>query len=150
MFKKIVSKNPDTILKGGFRQHLGFRKGMLIASLNVYSLRGHYDEVQLLLRNLGIHVLALNETELDPEYPNELTTISCYQQQRKERIGRGGGVSIYIRDSINYTRRNDLPVNQLELICIEIEPPKSRSLFIVAWYRPPSEHVDVFAKLQQI
>ena len=84
-------------MKGGFRQHLGFRKGMSIASLNVNSLRGLYDEVQLLLRNfgmsvgilvsenLGIHVLALNETKLDPECPNELTTISGYQQERRDR-----------------------------------------------------------------
>ena len=63
--------------------------------------------------------------------------------------GRGGGVSIYIRDSIRYTRCNDLPNNKLELICIEIEP-KSRSFFIVACYRPSSEPVDIFAKLQQI
>ena len=91
---------------------------MLIASLNVNSLRGHYDEIQLLLKNLGIHVLALNETNLDPEDPKELATISGYQQERRDRTGRGGGVSIYIRDAINYTRRNDLPDNQLELICI--------------------------------
>ena len=28
--------------------------------------------------------------------------------------------------------------------------PKSRSFFISAWYRPPSEPVDIFAKLQQV
>ena len=89
-------------------------------------------------------------TKLDPEYSKELTTISGYQQERRDRTGRGGGVSIYIRDAINYTRRSDLPDNQLELICIEIEPPKSRSFFIVAWYRPPVKPVDVFAKLHQI
>ena len=36
------------------------------------------------------------------------------------------------------------------MICIEIEPPKSRPFIIVAWYRPPSEPVDIFAKMQQI
>ena len=123
---------------------------MSIVSLNVNSLPGHFDEIQLLLKNLGIHVLAFNETKLDPEYPKELTTISGYQQESRDRNGKGRGVSIYIRDAINYTRRNDLPDNQLELICIEIEPPKSRSFFIVARYRPPSEPVDIFAKLQQI
>ena len=90
MFNKIVSKNQDTTLKGGSRQHLGYRKGMSIASLNVNSLRRHYDEIKLLLKNLGIHVLALKETKLDPEYPKELTTISGYQQERRDRTGRGG------------------------------------------------------------
>ena len=131
MFNKIVSKNQDTTLKGGSRQHLGYRKGMSIASLNVNSLRRRYDEIKLLLKNLGINVLALNETKLDPEYPKELTTIFGYQHERRDRTGRGEGVSIYIRDSINYIRRNDLPDNQLELICIEIEPPKGRPFFIL-------------------
>ena len=39
-------------------QHLGFKKGMAIASLNVNGLRGHFDEIQVLLRDLGIHILA--------------------------------------------------------------------------------------------
>ena len=55
------------------RQRLGFKKGMAIASLNVNSLRSHLGEVQLLINNLGIHILALNETKLDPNYPKELT-----------------------------------------------------------------------------
>ena len=76
--------------------------------------------------------------------------ISGYQQERRDRACRGGGVSIYIRDSIKYTRRYDLPENQLELICIEIEPPKCRSFLVVAWYRPPSEPVGSFDKLDQI
>ena len=49
---------------------------------------------------LGIQILALNETKLDPEFPKELTSMSGYQQERLERTCNGGGVSIYIRDSI--------------------------------------------------
>ena len=52
---------------------------MAIASLNVNGLRSHLDEVQLLINNLGIHILALNETKLDPNYPKELTCIAGYQ-----------------------------------------------------------------------
>ena len=52
----------------GCRQHIGYKKGMAVGSLNVNSLRSHLDEVQLLINNLGIHILALNETKLDPNY----------------------------------------------------------------------------------
>ncbi len=55
----------------GCRQHLGYRKGMVIAALNVKGLRNHLDEVQLLIYSLGIHILALNETKIDPNYPKE-------------------------------------------------------------------------------
>ena len=60
------------------RQHLGFKKGMAMASLNINGLRSHLDEVQLLIRSLGIHILALNENKLDPNYPKELTSLSGY------------------------------------------------------------------------
>ena len=76
------------------------------------------------MNNLGIHILALNETKLDPNYPKELTSIAGYQQERLEMTCNGGGVSIYVRDSINYKPRPDVPVEDLEIICIEVEPTK--------------------------
>ena len=117
--------------------------GMAVASLNVNGLRSHLDEVQLLINNLGIHILALNETKLDPNYPKELTSIAGYQQERLER-------TIYIRDSIKYKPRSDVPVDDLEIICIEVEPPKSKSFLILAWYRPPSDPVASFDKLEKV
>ena len=54
------------------QQHLGFRKGLAIASLNVNELLGCLDEVELLLNNLGIHFLALNEAKLDKKSPKGL------------------------------------------------------------------------------
>ena len=54
----------------GYCHHpLGFTKGITIASLNVNGLRGYFDDLQLFLENSGIHILALNETKLDPQYP---------------------------------------------------------------------------------
>ena len=123
---------------------------MAVASLNVNGLRSHLDEVQLLINNLGIHILALNETKLDPNYPKELTSIAGYQQERLERTCNGGGVSIYIRDSIKYNPRSDVPVDDLEIICIEVEPPKSKSFLVLAWYRPPSDPVASFDKLEKV
>ena len=119
---------------GSCQQHLGFKKGMVIASLNVNSLRSHLDEVQLLIRNLGIHILALNETKLDRLVPKELTDIRGYQQLRLDRTCNGGGVSVYVRDSAEAKHRNDVPSDDLELLCIETEPPKSTPFLVTAWY----------------
>ena len=44
---------------------LGFRKGMVIASLNVNSLPLHKDEISAFIKDKGIHILALSETKLD-------------------------------------------------------------------------------------
>ena len=123
-------------------------KGIAFASLNVNGLRRHFDEVQSLLVDMGLHILALNETKLDGLYPKELTHIPGYQQVRHDRSCNGGGVSIYIRDSIKFRHRSDIPAKDLELICIEIEPPKSKSFIVLAWYKPPSDLVDVFNRLE--
>ena len=95
-------------------------------------------------------VLALNETKLDPGYPKELTSVAGYQQERLDRAGNGGGVSIYVRDSIKYKRRLDVPTDDLELICIQSEPPKSKSFVVLVWYRPPSDPVGSFNKLEKV
>ena len=56
----------------------------------------------------------------------------------------------YLKDSISYKPRKDIPDNDLELICVEILPPKAKSYFVVAWYRPPSDPVESFNKLELI
>ena len=123
---------------------------MAIASMNINGLRSHLDEVQLLIRSLGIHILAINETKLDPNYPKELTSLPGFQQECIDRASSGGGVSIYIRDSIKYKLRSDVPVDDLEIICIEVEPPKSKPFLVLAWYRPPSDPVASFNKLEKV
>ena len=58
---------------------------MAIAPPNINGLCSHLDEVQLLIGSLGIHILALNETKLDPNYPKEWTSLFGYQQERLDR-----------------------------------------------------------------
>ena len=42
----------------------------------------------------------------------------------------------------------DVPIEDLELICIEIMPQKCSSFFVLAWYRPPSDPIRTFEKLE--
>ena len=106
-------------------------------------LRRHFDVVQSVLVDLDIYILTLNETKLDSLYRKELTYIPGYQQVCHDGSCNVGGVSIYIRDSIKFRHRSDIPTEELELICIEIEPPKSNSFIVLAWYRPLSDLVNV-------
>ena len=94
--------------------------------------------------------MALNETKIDPGYPCELAAIAGYHKERLERSTRGGGVSIYVRDSIRFNRRMDVPIEDLELICIEIFPQKCNSFLVLAWYRPPSDPIRTFKKLENV
>ena len=51
---------------------------------------------------------------------------------------------IYIRNSINYTVRDDLTDESLEAITLEISKPKSKPFLINSWYRPPDAALERF------
>ena len=106
--------------------------------------------VQRVIRNVGVHIIASNETKLAPKFPKELTSVVGYQQERLDRTCNGGGVSIYIMDFIKYQRRLDIPTDDLEFIWIEVEPPKSGSFVVITWSRPPSDPVGWFKKLEKV
>ena len=54
---------------------------------------GTQGEIKLLSDEQGIHILALNETELDTSIPKRLTEISGCQQKRLDRTCNGDGVA---------------------------------------------------------
>ena len=76
------------------------KKGMVIASFNVNSLLLHIDEIRTLVKDLGIHILAIKETNLDENIKYDLVSIEGYTIRRRDRNRHGGGVAIYIRDSV--------------------------------------------------
>ena len=45
--------------------------------------------------------------------------------------------------------RDDSPTSTLELICVEITPPKAKPFIIILWYRPPNNPIEDFDKLEQ-
>ena len=123
---------------------------MVIASLNVNSLPAHHEEVKLLLHEKGIHLLALNETKIDPDYPRELLDIEGYRFDGLDRNRHGGGVGFYIQDNFVVDPREDIPLSSLELRCVEVKPIRAKPFFVVTWYRPPSDPVDSFDKLEAV
>ena len=129
---------------------LGFRKGMVIASLNINSLPANIDEIKILLQEQNIHILALNETKIDADFPSELLKVKGYQFDRYDRNRNGDGVAFYIRDSLEVDIREYLPVSSLELRCIEVKPVRAKPIFVVSWYRPPSDLTETFDKFEEL
>ena len=95
---------PSIPRDAGVRQ-LGCRKGLAVASLNVNSLLLHIDEIKKLMKEKSIHVLALNETKLDDNIASDLLRIDGYTLYREDRTRNGGGVAVYISDSLKHSRR---------------------------------------------
>ena len=88
--------------------------------------------IEVLLNELKIDILALNETKLDESINCQITDIAGFKQVRLDRSRQGGGISLYVKDSIQYILRNDIPNNNLELLCIEVQPHKSKSFLLIA------------------
>ena len=85
-------------------KHRGFK----IAFLNIASLPKHIDELRLNMQHQYLDILVLNETRLDETISNSEISIDKYTLVRNDRTRHGGGVAMYIRNSINFNLRNDL------------------------------------------
>ena len=123
---------------------------MVIASININSLLQHVDEIEYLLKNQGIDILALNETKIDEKLPDNLFKIEGYKFIRLDKTRHGGGVAVYCRDRFKSKVREDIPKMSLEMIGAEITPLRAAPFLILSWYRPPSDPMDTFDKLEQV
>ena len=62
---------------------------------------------------------------------------------RYDRDTSGGGVAIYVKDTLSHHKREDTRDLNLEIIGIEITPKHAKSYIVICWYRPPTEGTDV-------
>ena len=107
------------------------RKDLTMVSLNVIGLRSHLDETQVLMHDMKIDISSINETRLDSSIDQQITDISVYSQQRLDRSRFGWRISIYVRNTITFIHRTDIPLEDLELLCIEVQPPKYRPFLVL-------------------
>lgn len=114
-------------------------RGFKFVSINITSLLAHIDELRVWVENQNIDVLAINESRLDASIPNSCVSITNYNIVRKDRNRNGGGVAVYIYNSVNYTNSSHLIPETMEAVCIDILKPNSRPFSIVSCYRPPNK-----------
>jgi len=102
------------------------------------------------MSRLYLDVLVLNETRLDETICDSEMSIDKYTLVRNDRSRHGGGVAMYIRNSICFKVRTDLQDEALEFLCVEISKPKVKPFLISTWYRPPKSCISLFEKVQLI
>ena len=121
---------------------LSKHRGFKIAALNITSIPGHIDELRIYMNSKCIDILAVNETRLDHTISSGEVAVSGYVLERKDRNRDGGGVALYIRNTINYERLFDLECDSLEWIGIKVIKPMAKSFIVSTWYRPPRSNMD--------
>ena len=123
-------------------------RGLKIAHLNVRSILNKMDDVRSLIRNKRFDIFTSSETWLNPSIKDSELNIPGYTLVSHDRTGkRGGGTAIYVRNSIPYKHRLDLPAENIESSWVEVNRLKCTKLFVGCVYRPPNACSDTFIDL---
>ena len=67
---------------------------------------------------------------------HQIIEIAGYNQLRLDRSLFCLGIPLYVRETLRFIAKKDIPVEDLELLCIELQPSNSKPFLVVAWYRP--------------
>lgn len=121
--------------------------GISIMHLNIQSLKPKID--LLAVEAQPYEILVFSETWLnhniqndDLQIPNFSPPFRC---DRRDRIG--GGVAIYVRDTIHAVQRQDLLLEGLEALWVEIHV-NQRKFLIGGIYRPPNSNNTQWTKME--
>ncbi len=85
-----------------------------------------------------IDILAISETHLTKASWDTRCGLNGYTFIHRDRDqGKGGGVAMFVRNSIPFIRRTDLEKSLTESLLIEITVKNSKSFLVGCFYRPP-------------
>jgi hypothetical protein len=125
-------------------------KSIKICHINIQSLyiraethhRRKIDEIESFVANAANYdIICLSETWLDPQIETSLVDIQGFSFLRKDRLGRAGGVGLYISDALPRKRLYELEFPETDLMWIELLLGHKKIL-IGACYRPPGQSAD--------
>ena len=115
---------------------------------NIRSLRQNKWKLQNLITSIDKHIsiIALTETWL---YSDQEATFKSFHNHKgffKSRNTRGGGVGLYIHNSLQVKERPDLRFNNnnCDVITVEIEFENDKNILVTAIYKPPNENIEDF------
>jgi hypothetical protein len=77
---------------------------------------------------------------LDSSINNGEISILGFNIVRRDRNRSGGGVAMFIHDTIAFNPRPDLAVDSLEVTWVELLLLKTRGILVCSCYRSPADH----------
>ena len=86
-------------------------------------------------------ILAISETWLSDDIPSETVHISRYHLYRNDRRSHGGGVLLYIKDTIQHTYCSELhESSDTEIVWAKINNGSSYPFYIACVYNPSPDN----------
>ena len=122
-------------------------KHFSVVHYNVQSARAKIDILSHELKMFD--VICLTETWFSANTdPNEIIIPGFHPPQRYDRDQDAhGGVAVYVKDNIPYSRRADLELAGIECVWVEIHLRHKR-LLIGTFYRPPNSGSSCFNQIE--
>jgi len=123
--------NTHSLLKILCKQNVGLN----ICHINAQSLLKKIDEFRLIFVNSDIDIICVSETWFKKTLPSSLVALKGYKLFRHDRETHGGGVAMFIRESIKckcISKSNT--TSQIEYIFVEL--CGSQKLLVGTVYRP--------------
>ena len=122
--------------------------------LNIRSAKKIFEKLKDFLSQIGSFskVLCLTETWFDDRNSesslDQLPQYTAIHQHRSpsHKSGRGGGISMYIHDSLNFKYRRELDVNtkNVDSLSIDLISKKSKNTVLSTIYKPPDSKFNAF------
>ena len=93
----------------------------------------YYEEIKQVTNEKEIHVLALNEIRLDSSVLDFEVEIPLYSIIRKDRDRNGGGVALYVHESIQFKSITHDSLSKLEALSIQINLKNTKPVLFLNW-----------------
>ncbi|XP_065678226.1 uncharacterized protein LOC136093192 [Hydra vulgaris] len=120
-----------------------------ILNINIRSLNKNFENLKILLDEIkhDFSIICLTETWCKCYKQSTQFDLINYTSIHQPRDSySGGGVSIFVHNSIDFFPRNDLCVNETdcESLCIELYNKTTKNIIVNAIYRKPSGNLKKF------
>ena len=115
-----------------------------------YNVQSIFSKLEILHPELfEFDILAFTETWLGPTIDtDDLILQSYYRPERKDRdLDTHGGVMLYVKEGLHYTRRDDLELQNIENVWIKLANSHKRIL-LGLFYRPPNSDAAYLAHIE--
>ena len=103
---------------------------------NVCGLASKKDILEDFIYEKNIKIFNVTESLLQNAVTTSLVDIRGNTFERNDRNSKEGGVGVYVKENIEYIRRNNLNDENVEAVWIEIFQSESKSCILGVLYRP--------------
>jgi hypothetical protein len=103
-----------------------------ILSQDQVSKVSKYDELCAMAAANSFDLIGVSETWLDQSIDDSQLVVPGYSNPlRRDRSRQGGGVMVYLSESVPAKRRVDLELPNLEIVCVEVQTMNALVLFSI-------------------